>query len=136
MHANSLKNLKPWQPGQSGYAGRGNKLPENLRGISSLTQLEITKLISKYARMNVDELSAAKEEKLSVLELAFISIFEKSMEDGDFSRLAFLLDRCIGKAPTVVEDGEASEELDELKKLSLNQLVKLVQSNLPEATER
>ena len=132
MHANSLKNLKPWRPGQSGYAGHA-KIPAELRAIKSLTQLEVTKLISKYARMSSLELSVALERKdLPILELAFISIFQKSVEDGDFTRIAFLLDRCIGKVKEVVEDEEERAEREELSKIPLQDLLKLVQSNLPE----
>ncbi len=131
-HPNSLKNLRPWPPGVSGNGGKGrNPVPEELRGIRSLTQGEVTKLISKYARMSQDEIELHLELKnVPVLELGFCSIFKKSIELGDFTRISFLLDRCIGK----VKEIEPEEtEREELAKLSLNELLTLVKNNLPEA---
>ncbi len=136
-HPNSLKNLKMWQPGQSGYAGIrvGSKLPAELRAINSLTQLETTKLISKYARMNYGEISLLLEKKtIPILELAFCSIFKESVDKGDFTRLAFLLDRSIGKVPQIIEDDEDSEERERLKKMTLQELLIVAQTKLQEAS--
>lgn len=140
MHPNSAKNLRMFKPGVSGNpSGRAKKpLPETLRGVDSLTGMEVVKLISKYARMTQDEMAAAVDsKKLSVLELTFVSIFSKSIELGDFSRVSFLLDRCIGKVKDIVEDedDEYTHEREKLKQLSLSELLELVKAktNLPES---
>lgn len=134
-HPNSLKNLKPFQPGVSGNPkGRPRGIPDELMAIKSLSHLEITKLISKYARMTAPEMEEViQNNKLSMLELSFCSMFKKSIELGDFTRISFLLDRCIGKVKEVLEDDETQEERERLKKLSLNELLTLVQSNMAEA---
>ena len=130
MHPNSLKNLKPYPPGVSGYANRGSKLPPELRGIASLTQTEVTKIISKYARMTKKELEETTEiEDKPALEVAICQIFLKSIKFGDFTRLSFLLDRCIGKVKEIEPD---ENDREELQKLSLNELLALVKDNLPE----
>lgn len=137
MRTYNIKNLKPFPPGVSGNpSGKPKKqLPEGLRDIESLTQREVVKLISKYARMTRGELAAAElSAKATALELAFVSIFNKSIEDGDFTRVSFLLDRCIGKAPQVVEDEDERQEREVLGRMSLNELLTFVQSNLPEAS--
>ncbi len=138
MHPNSLKNLKLFKPGISGNPrGNATKLPEELKAIKSLTQVEVTKLISKYARMSVDELVDAKNDSnLSVIDLTIVSIFSKSIEFGDFGRLSFLLDRCVGKIKEVVEDEEATEEREALEKLTAKELYELIKPNFetPEAS--
>ncbi len=137
MNANSLKNLRPYQPGQSGFAGRKHQLPEDLRGIKSLSRLEVTKLISRYARMTADEITIVLEErKVSILELAFCSIFINSLEKGDFTRIAFLIEQSVGKVPNSVQDDEDDVEREQLAKLSLKEILHLASNNInPETKE-
>lgn len=130
--AQQLKNLKPWPKGVSGNPSGKWSLPEDLKGIRNLSQLETTKIISKYARMLLVELNERlKDPKTPVLELAIASIFSKSIAQGDFMRLSFLLDRAIGKVPVTVESDEDVSERDTLAKLSMNELLTLVKENLP-----
>lgn len=132
MHANSIKNLRPWPKGVSGHS-MVNRLPEDLRVIKSLSGIEITKLISKYARMTLTELKASQADpKLSTIDHALIKTFQLSIEHGDFTRLSFLLDRCIGKVPIMIEDDEDLEEREALQKLSMHELLTLVKQSLPE----
>ncbi len=134
-HPNSLKNLKAFPKGVSGYAGRGgvSKLPENLRGINSLTHLEALKLISKYARMTSDEAEACKKDpKTPILDKAIISIFQTSIKHGDFRHLSFLLDRSIGKVKETLDDEETDDARAELGQLSMKELLHLVKDKLPE----
>lgn len=136
LHPNSLKNLRLFQPGVSGNPRGTIKLPDELKAIKSLSQLEVTKLISKYARMNRDELIAAKNNPaIPVVDLTVISIFAKSIELGDFTRFAFLLDRCVGKVKDITEDEECRQEREQLEQLTLQQLYDLVKPNFetPEA---
>lgn len=134
MHPNSLKNLKLFQPGTSGNPRGTVKLPEELKAIKSLSQLEVTKLISKYARMNRDELIDAKNNPaIAVIDLTVISIFAKSIELGDFTRLSFLLDRCCGKVKDIIEDEESRQEREQLEQLTLQQLYDLVKPSFDTA---
>ncbi len=124
--ANGSANLKPWPKGVSGNPGGKIKIPEELRNIKSLTQGEVTKLISKYARMLAEELEIAKQGKIAVLDLALISILEKTIDTGDYQRLAFLLERCCGKIPDVVEDEEDLEEREKLAAIPARELALLL----------
>lgn len=135
-HPNSLKNLKPFAKGVSGYTGgRQRFLPEDLKGITSLTQFQVNKLISKYAQMVLASLKEKLQDPATpVLELAVASIFEKSIRKGDFSRLAFLLDRCIGRVPDIIEDEEDLDSRVEISRLSMNELLTLVKT-IPPPTE-
>lgn len=132
MHPNSLKNLKPYPAGTSGNTGnRYNPIPEELRGITSLTQRETTKIISKYARMTMTDIEdCLNNPSLPVLDGAICSIFKQSVRKGDFGRLAFLLDRAIGKIKEIEQEEDSREELS---KLSINELLVLVKTHLPEA---
>jgi hypothetical protein len=125
----AAKNLKPWQPGQSGNPGGRPKLPEVLRGIASLSQSEVCKLVSKYARMTRDELQQAiQAPSTPVLEMAIASIFAQSIKQGDYTRLSFLLDRAIGKVREVSPDDESADARTELRVLSTEELLRLVQA--------
>jgi hypothetical protein len=104
----AARNLKPWKPGQSGNPSGMPRIPDALRGIHSLTQLEVVKVVSKYARMTREELQRAiTATDIPMLELAVASVFAQSAKRGDYQRLAFLLDRAIGKPKEVVEDTES-----------------------------
>lgn len=104
-------NLKPWPKGVSGNPSGRVALPPELVGIKSLSQHEVTKLVSKYARMNKTELlGAVNDEGAPVLEVAIASIFVQAVKQGDFTRLGWLLDRAIGKVPSSEpDDGEKTK---------------------------
>lgn len=132
-HPNSLKNLKPFVKGQTGYPYGGKRLPADLQAIKSLSYHEVVKLISKWARMTDSEMDLAmKDPDTIMLELCFGSIFKKCKEFGDFTRVNFLLDRCIGKPREIADDDESDEARSELEKLSIKELLTLVKNNLPE----
>lgn len=127
------EHLRPWKPGQSGNPHGAPKLPEHLRGIKSLSQLEACKIISKYGRMSKEELMVAMENpKVPVVELAVASVFVSAIKYGDCSRLAFLLDRAIGKAPIITETEEEIAARQEIHNLSNQELFRLMKEKLPE----
>lgn len=133
------RNLTPWVKGQSGNPlGRQAHVPEELKGIKGISQVELTKLISKLARLTKSELRKESEDpKTSVLAHGIISIFQQCMMKGDFMRLAFLLDRAVGRVKEVKNmpsDEEETDERSELKNLTFNQLVEFVQEYLPKAS--
>lgn len=126
-----INNLKPWPKGVSGNPAGRYALPEGLKGIRSLNQTEVTAIISKYARMTYGAIEdCLEDDKLSVMDKAICSIFIETIKKGDCIRLAFLLDRAIGKAPIIEQD--IDEEYAELAKLPLKDLLHLIQNNLPE----
>lgn len=129
-----VADLKMWPKGVSGNPGGRPKLPEELRLIKALSQNEVCRMISKYARMDMDTLEAHLERRdIPVIDLAMCSIFKESVEKGDFTRLAFLLDRAIGKVKDIIDDDDTQSEREKLKQLSLNELLALVKTNLPES---
>lgn len=125
-------NIGPkWKPGQSGNPLGKPKLPEALKGIKGLTQMEANRLISKYARMILSQLKDAIANPLTpVVDLAICSIWHKSIQQGDYQRLAFLLDRAIGKVPLIKdEDDEEKAAREELEGLSTTELLKVVKDH-------
>lgn len=133
MHANSLKNLKSWPKGVSGNPHGRRPIPESLQGIRSLSLIETIKIISKYARMTKKEMRAVQEDQnTSVLDLSIISIFQASMREADHSKLNFLLDRCVGKVKDQLEGDDDLDEREQLQKLSVNELLTLVKTHMPE----
>lgn len=125
-------HLTQWKPGQSGNPGGLPKIPEALRKILALSQGEVTRLISKYARMNRDDILAAMKAKSTpMLELAIANIFAQSAERGDYARLAFLLDRAIGKVPVADPNDEEKEAFKEIRSLSDQELLRIVKEKVP-----
>lgn len=126
------ENLRPWQKGQSGNPGGRPRLPEELRAIKSLTHTEVCKLVSKYGRMKPDDLEACiAARQIPMVEMAIARIFEESAKKGDFMRLAFLMDRAVGKAPVAEIGDEDAEAMKEISELSDQELLRLVKEKLP-----
>ena len=131
--AGNIANLKPWPKGVSGNPNGTRRIPDDLRSVDSLSQKEITKLISKLARMSDEEaLVYLSNPKLPKLHRAMMSVLDRSIENGDFTRLSFLLDRAIGRIPVIVEDDEDLSERAELSKIPLREFAKLILNNLEE----
>lgn len=103
------KNLKPWQPGQSGnLAGKPKQL---------LTKDKVSSILGKFSNMTRDELQdVVKDPKSTMLEIMIASVIVKAAESGDYSRLDFLLSRSIGKVKEEIENtikpAVGDEELD------------------------
>lgn len=123
--------LTPWKKGQSGNPGGRPKLPPELRAIKALSVEEINRLVSKYARMAPQDVSALVDAgAIPMLELCIARIFQESAAKGDNMRLSFLLDRAVGKVKEVVQD-EDDESWREIQELTDQELVKLVKERLP-----
>ncbi len=134
-----ISNLKPWQPGQSGNPSGVAKLPAELRCIRSVSRPELSKLISKYARMPAEESEAiALDPATQPIERTIINIWKHAQfsKTGDFTRLAFLMEMAIGKVPIAVEDDEDRAARKEIEELSDEELVKLVVAKLPEIAKK
>ncbi len=129
----TARNLKPFVKGQSGNPGGMPRIPDHLRHIASLSQNEVTKIVSKYARMTRVELqAAATAPETPMLEVAVASIFVQSAKNGDYARLSFLLDRAIGKVPVTAETSEEKMAREELRQISDEELIRLVKEKVPE----
>lgn len=127
------QHLRSWRPGQSGNPTGRPAIPEYLRAIKSLTQGEVTKIVSKYGRMTYDELHLALERgDAPVIELTVAKIFARSLSKGDYQGLAFLLDRAIGKVPVIEPTDDETRALEELRELSDQELLRLVKEKIPE----
>jgi hypothetical protein len=122
-----------FKKGQSGNPSGRPKIPEGLRTIASLSQHEVTKLVSKYARMTIRDLfAAAKNQDTPVIELSIIKIFLLSAEHGDQSKLTFLLDRAIGKVPVSEPTTEEEMARIELRDLTNQELIEFVNVKVKE----
>ena len=126
------EHLKPWKPGQSGNPSGMPRIPNHLRGIASLTHHEVVKTVSKYARMTRAELQLAVSDPTTpMLEVAIASVFAQAAKNGDYTRLSFLLDRAIGKAPVIEAVGEDMAALREIQALTDDELRERVLKALP-----
>ena len=127
-------NLKgPWRKGQSGNPAGKARMPEELRAVNSMTPPELAKIISKYFRCTREELQEiAIAAAAPALELAIASILVKSIQYGDYGRLNFLLDRCVGK-PLVQTEMEHDGDLADLSDADL---VARIRQFLPKLEKR
>lgn len=79
-------------------------LPPDLKAVRKLSPALVSGMISKYARMSRGELTTVIEDRSTpALNLTICVILAKAMQDGDYTRLNFLLDRSIGKVKENVE---------------------------------
>ena len=87
---------RPWVKGQSGNpAGKPKQL---------LTVDNVSALFGRFATMTREKLQAvAQNPDSTMIEIMVASIMAKAAKDGDYSRMAFLLDRTIGKVKDVAE---------------------------------
>src|SRR4051812_46833163 len=121
-----------WKPGQSGNPSGKPKMPEELRSITMLTKDETARLIAKYGRMTKSELTEAiQRHDIPMIELTIASIYAQAAKGGDFTRMAFLLDRTIGKVENEIVVKQRMVE--ELQTLSDDQLLEMAQTKLLEA---
>lgn len=99
--------LKAFQfkPGQSGNPNGRPKLPERLRGVRKLTDEEVQVTFSLYARMIVAEVRKIAEcEQTPMFDAWIARGMIEGHKRGDFSNMAVLLDRCIGRVRQAMED--------------------------------
>ena len=94
-----------WEPGQSGNPAGAKRLPEDLQAVRKLSPGVLKTLIDKLSIMNAEEIKATMATgACNMLEMAVASIWVKAIEQGDYNRLNFILDRSrIGKVKEVVE---------------------------------
>ena len=87
-----------FKPGQSGNISGRPKLPPELRAIAELTVDEIKRTIAKYGRMSAAQVQDVIENPATtMIELYIATIFATGAKVGDYAKLAFILDRSIGR---------------------------------------
>lgn len=126
---NSAHNLKQWQfkPGQSGNPKGRPVLPPELRAIKILTPLELSAYVSKYAKMPAIEMKeAVLNPTLPMIELVIANIFMRAVEQGDYQRLAFLLDRAVGRPKEIIT------EPDKFESMTNDDLINYIRENIPQ----
>lgn len=112
-----------FKPGQSGNPAGASKLQR------TLTKERVVDVLSRFAHLSRKELFAVSEsETTPMLEAMVANIMLKAFENGDASRLEFLLNRAYGKVKDEIEVTTNPQE-EELRKLSLEQLIIFIQSN-------
>jgi hypothetical protein len=94
-----------FQKGNKAAKGKGRPpAPPELKQARTLTRLEAERLLNLYIHMTQEELAvAAKAKGTTQLELLIIAVLRKGINYGDQQRLAFLLDRLVGKVREPVE---------------------------------
>jgi len=128
--------LRPshWKKGQSGNPSGRPKLPPELKAIPPFTANELSRIISKYGRLTVERLYEIIDNKLATaMDVAVCKIFARSIEEGDYGRLSFLLDRCIGKPP--VSEPLDSDE-DDLSAVPTAELLQLIKRAIPDIKQQ
>lgn len=118
------KHLKNFVKGQSGNpSGR----PKGL-----LTRAKVEATLGRFSSLTRAQLQEVVQDPAStMLEIMVASVMARAAKDGDASRLAFLLDRSIGKIKDM-GPMEEDESLLEIQAMSDQELVRLVKERLPE----
>lgn len=100
---------RDFKPGQSGNPAGKPPMPPELKAIKALTPGFVKMIIAKFARMSKEEMGQllmkppGSEGAPNMMEIMIGSIVAKAAQDGDYSRLNFLLDRSIGKVKEQVD---------------------------------
>lgn len=117
-----------FKKGQSGNPKGRPKLPEDLVAVKRLASAEVQTMIAKFSRMNVGQLKElVKDDSISGLERAII------MNIMDPLRMDYILSRCIGKVPDIVESTNTNINMDydpeEYAEVPKEALIKLVSNS-------
>ena len=123
----SAPQLKPYhfKKGDSGNPKGRPPLPPELKAISPFTASELSRIISKYGRLTKGVLYEVLENPATpVMDLSVCKLFEKCLVEGDYARLNFLLDRCIGKPPVAEPLDSDGNDLSAVPTAELLQLIK------------
>ena len=98
-----------WAPGQSGNPAGRPRISEELRGIKTLKLDDVRAMCGKYARMTIEQLSAACDDPdTPVMELVVARSLQKAVVEGDMKQLNYVLDRAVGKVKELPEGKDVS----------------------------
>jgi hypothetical protein len=94
---NDFKDGNPGGPGRP-------TTPDEVKLARSMNQVELSRILNDLIYCSKDELKAKlSEPSISVFELAIGSIIKNAVEKGDQTRIAFLLERLVGKPKETIE---------------------------------
>lgn len=112
---------KPFLPGNQHAKGKGRPpSPPELRAARSLTRTELEATLNRYLYMTTEELLAAwGAPSTTMLDRMVITVIKTAIEDGDATRLSFLLDRVVGRPKDAVDPLEGMD----LRRLSRAQVI-------------
>jgi len=120
MNPNSLKNLKPWKPGERGGPGIA-RLPPELRAARRENMAALIKLIHSYVGMTEDEAKRrlSGPDCLQLEEMVQGQI--NKAKEGDSRAFQFIIEVMCGKIPeadeqTTAETLTLEEKIDLMKK--------------------
>lgn len=94
------KNLRPFQPGQSGNPNGRPPHPPELKEMQRLTKGQLEVILNKILFSRPEDL---KNFQGSVLEIWLANGAAQAIKSGDYSRLMILIDRLVGKVKDSIE---------------------------------
>ncbi len=101
-----------FKKGQSGNPGGKPKLAADLAKISTYTDAELRKVISKYLRMiKAALIDAGNSEALPIIEIIIARTLVQAGNKGDFTRILPLIERVAGRVLPVAQDEGAIHKL-------------------------
>ena len=104
LRFNFLAPKKTWKKGQSGNLKGRPKLPDDIKEARTLNQIEFERTINKFlfeSKRFLDEL--LESEQSTVFELMIAKMLQKAINEGDYQRINFLMDRIVGKAKETID---------------------------------
>lgn len=118
-HPNSLKNLRPWQPGQGGNAGGAPvRLPPEIRQARRENMAGLIKLIHLYVGMS-EEQAKSRLDGPDCLQLEeMIQGQISKAKEGDSRAFQFIIEVMCGKIPESDEVASPSENMTREEKLA------------------
>jgi len=93
-----------FKKGQSGNPGGCPKMSPEAKAARKLTQSRFAELASTCLNLTKEQLAQKiQDPKTTALDLMIMKVIQHSINKGDQMRLSFILDRLIGKVPTIVD---------------------------------
>lgn len=97
------KNLKPYQPGQSGNLEGARAHDPVVKAIRRLTRLEIAEIGTLLLEKNIAELQRiAEDPNTSALKVMVAAVVAKAITKGDAYSMSVVLEQVAGRAPQKV----------------------------------
>jgi hypothetical protein len=93
-----------FKPGKSGNPSGRKPLPDPLRGVAKLTSDELSRTISLYFRMDINDLKEAIDNpKTTTLDLLIATTIALAIKNGDIQKAEYLFLRSLGRVTEKIE---------------------------------